>query len=90
MPRINYMKKVKDQYYGNLRVSINGMDGSLTSYSINDNDPEHKPSYPPKVDFKGAKDVASAWIAKVNASKQKELLYNDTEENSFRTPLNGN
>ncbi|MFD0694061.1 S-layer homology domain-containing protein [Paenibacillus sp. GCM10027628] len=87
---INYMKKVKDQYYGNLSVSINGMDGSLTSYSINDNDPDHKPSYPPKVDFKGAKDVASAWIAKVNPSKQKELLYNDTEENSFRTPLNGN
>ncbi|MBD0382011.1 S-layer homology domain-containing protein [Paenibacillus sedimenti] len=87
---IHYTKKVKDQYYGNLSVSINGLDGSLTSYSINDNDPEHKPSYPPKVDFKRAKEVATAWIAKVNPSKQKELIYNDAEENAFRTPLNGN
>jgi hypothetical protein len=87
---ISYTKKVKDQNYGYLNVSINGMDGTLTSYSVNDNDPEHKPSYPPKVDFKGAKELASAWIAKVNPTKQKELLYNVTVEKSFRTPLNGN
>ncbi|WP_187274085.1 YcdB/YcdC domain-containing protein [Paenibacillus sp. N3.4] len=87
---INYTKKVKEQNYGYLNVSINGMDGTLTAFSINDNDPDHKPSYPPKVDFKAAKDVASALIAKVNPEKQKDLIYNDTEENAFRTPLNGN
>lgn len=87
---INYVKKVKDQNYGYMNVSINGLDGSLTSYSMSDNDPDRKPSYPPKVDFQGAKDVASAFIAKVNPDKQKELVYNDTEEKAFRTPLNGN
>ncbi|MEW9699309.1 S-layer homology domain-containing protein [Paenibacillus sp. SI8] len=87
---LNYIKKVKDQNYGYLNISINGTDGSLTSYSLNGNDPDHKPSYPPKVDYKGAKELASAWIAKVNPEKQKELLYNDSDENSFRTPLDGN
>ena len=87
---INYAKKVKDQNYGYLNVSINGLDGTLTAYSMNDNDPDHKPSYPPKVDFEAAKEVASAFIAKVNPDKQKELLYDDSEEKAFRTPLNGN
>jgi hypothetical protein len=87
---INYAKKVKDQNYGYLNVSINGLDGTLTAYSMNDSDPDHKPAYPPKVDFAAAKDVASAFIAKVNPDKQKELIYDDSEEKAFRTPLNGN
>ncbi|MEC0229131.1 S-layer homology domain-containing protein [Paenibacillus alba] len=87
---ISYTRKVKDQNYGYLSVSINGMDGTLMSFSLNDNDPAHKPSYPPKVDFKAAKEVASTFIAKINPEKQKELIYNDTEEKAFRTPLNGN
>ncbi|SDO01210.1 S-layer homology domain-containing protein [Paenibacillus sp. yr247] len=87
---INYSRKVKDQSYGYLNVSINGLDGTLTAFSMNDNDPDHKPSYPPKVDFKAAKEIASAFIAKVSPEKQKELIYNDSEEKAFRTPLNGN
>ncbi|MDQ0872512.1 hypothetical protein QFZ77_001171 [Paenibacillus sp. V4I3] len=87
---INYSKMVKDRNYGSLNISINGLDGTLTSYSMNDNDPDHKPSYPPKVDFKAAKEVASAFVGKMNPEKQKELVYNDSEENAFRTPLNGN
>ncbi|UJF33557.1 S-layer homology domain-containing protein [Paenibacillus hexagrammi] len=87
---LNFSKKVKDQYYGNINVTINGMDGTLTGYNMNDSDPDHKPSYPPKVDFTGAKAIASAWIEKVLPGKQQELLYNQMEENSFRTPLDGN
>ncbi|MDD9270627.1 S-layer homology domain-containing protein [Paenibacillus sp. GCM10023248] len=87
---ISYVKKVKEKNYGYMNVSINGLDGSLTAYSMNDNDPDRKPSYPPKVDFQGAKAVASAFIAKVNPDKQHELVYNDSEEKAFRTPLNGN
>lgn len=84
------MRKIKDQNYGYLNVSINGLDGTLSAYSMNDSDPDRKPSYPPKVDFLAAKDVASAFIAKVNPDKQKELIYDDSEEKAFRTPLNGN
>ncbi|WP_338143343.1 YcdB/YcdC domain-containing protein, partial [Paenibacillus whitsoniae] len=87
---INYAKKVKDRNYGYISVSINGMDGSLTSYSFNDNDPDRKISYPPKVDYAGAKDIAAAFVAKVNPAKQGDLLYNDADEQSFRTPLDGN
>lgn len=87
---ISYTKKVKDRYYGSANISINGIDGSLTNYSMNDNDPDHKPTYPPKVDFAAAKELAAAFVAKVNPSKQKELLYDDTVEKAFRTPLDGN
>ncbi len=87
---ISYSKKVKDRFYGSANIAINGLDGTLTSYNMNDNDPEHKPSYPPKVDFQAAKELAAAFVAKVNPSKQKELLYDDSEEKAFRTPLDGN
>lgn len=87
---ISYTKKVKDRFYGNANISINGLDGTVTSYSMNDNDPDHKPSYPPKVDFQAAKELAAAFIAKVNPTKQKELLYDDSVEKAFRTPLDGN
>ena len=56
---------------------------------MNDNDPEHKPSYPPKVDIRAAKELAEAFIAKMNPEKQKELLYDDSMEKAFQTPLNG-
>lgn len=87
---ISYTKKVKDRFYGSANISINGVDGTLTAYSMNDNDPDHKPSYPPKVDFQAAKELAAAFIAKVNPEKQKELLYDDSVEKAFRTPLDGN
>lgn len=87
---ISYSKKVKDRFYGTANIAINGLDGTLTSYNMNDNDPEHKPSYPPKVDFQAAKELAAAFVAKVNPSKQKELLYDDSVEKAFRTPLDGN
>ncbi|KRF03130.1 hypothetical protein ASG89_23605 [Paenibacillus sp. Soil766] len=87
---ISYSKKVKDRFYGSANIAINGLDGSLTSYNMNDSDPEHKPTYPPKVDFQAAKELAAAFVAKVNPSKQKELLYDDSVEKAFRTPLDGN
>jgi hypothetical protein len=87
---ISYAKKVKDRYYGSANISIDGMDGTLTSYSIYDNDPDHKPTYPPKVDFQAAKELASSFISKVNPAKQNELLYDDSVEKAFRTPLDGN
>ncbi|WNR44401.1 YcdB/YcdC domain-containing protein [Paenibacillus roseipurpureus] len=87
---INYNKQVSDRYYGYANIAINGLDGSLSSFSMNDNDPEHKPSYPPKVDFAAAKELAAAFIAKVNPEKGKELLYDESLEKAFRTPLDGN
>ncbi|OAS18243.1 YcdB/YcdC domain-containing protein [Paenibacillus oryzisoli] len=87
---ISYSKKVKDRFYGSANIAINGLDGTLTSYHLNDNDPEHKPSYPPKVDFQAAKELAAAFVTKVNPSKQKELLYDDSVEKALRTPLDGN
>ncbi|SEC24037.1 YcdB/YcdC domain-containing protein [Paenibacillus sp. GP183] len=86
---LSYTKKVKDQYLGNINITINGTNGKLTGYYFSNNDPDHKPSYPPKVNYQGAKEAAAQWIAKINPDEQKQLVYNQQNEQSFRTPLNG-
>jgi hypothetical protein len=87
---LSYTKKVQEQYYGNLNIVINATNGKLASYSFGENDPDHKVSYPPKVDYKGAKEAAAKWIAKINPDVQNQLIYNERDEKSFRAPLNGN
>lgn len=86
---LNYAKRVKEQYYGNISININADNGKLTNYSFYDNDPDRKVSYPPKTDYKAAKEIAAKWIDKINPEAKSQLLYNDREEQSFRTPLSG-
>jgi hypothetical protein len=86
---LSFIKKVKEQQLGNISITINGMNGKLTGYYFSDNDPDHKPSYPPKVNYQGAKAAAAQWIAKLNPDELKQLIYNKQNEQSFRTPLNG-
>ncbi|MEK8126513.1 S-layer homology domain-containing protein [Paenibacillus filicis] len=85
---LNYTKKIKDHYYANINVSIHGLNGKLTGYNAYTADPEKKPSYPPKVDFQAAKNIADGWLKKLNPDET--VQYNDQAEKSFRTPLNGN
>jgi hypothetical protein len=87
---LNYSKKVRDQYYGNISITIDGITGKLTGYYFSENDPDHKPSYPPKVNYQGAKDAAAKWIARINPDEQSQVLYNKLNEEAFKTPLNGN
>ena len=88
---ISYTKKVKDRFYGSANISINGLDGTLTSYSMNDNDPDHKPVVSAEGGFSSCEGCRLLHLlAKVNPEKQKELVYDDSEEKAFRTPLDGN
>ncbi|CAG7629125.1 hypothetical protein PAESOLCIP111_03072 [Paenibacillus solanacearum] len=87
---MNFSKTVKDHYYGNISITIDGTDGRLTNYYMNENDPERKPSYPPKADYKAAKQIADDWIAKMNAGEREQLRYDERDEQSFLTPLDGN
>ncbi|MBP1996017.1 S-layer homology domain-containing protein [Paenibacillus eucommiae] len=86
---MNFTKKVKDRNYGNISITIDGTSGKLLGYSSYDNDPDRKPSYPPKVDYQGAKAAAAEWIAKINPTEQNQVQYNDRDEKSFRPPLSG-
>jgi hypothetical protein len=86
---LSYTKKIMDMNYGNMNITINGTTGKLTSYYFGENDPDRKPSYPPKVNYEGAKAAATKWMAKINPDEQKQMLYNNLNEQSFRTPLNG-
>ncbi|CAG7657908.1 S-layer homology domain-containing protein [Paenibacillus allorhizosphaerae] len=87
---MNFSKTIKDHYYGNISITIDGTNGRLTNYYMNENDNDRKPSYPPKADYKAAKQIADAWIAKMNAGEQDQLRYNVRDEQSFRTPIDGN
>lgn len=87
---IGYVKKEGNQYLGNLNVQLNAVTGKLTSFNIYNSDPSYKPSYPPKVNFQGAKDIAAKWLEQVNPQALKDSKYNDANEKSFRPPLKGN
>ncbi|WP_072328362.1 MULTISPECIES: S-layer homology domain-containing protein [unclassified Paenibacillus] len=85
---LSYTRKIKEHYYSNINVSIHGLNGKLTAYNAYNADPDQKPSYPPKVDFQGAKSIADGWLKKLNP--EETVQYNDQAEKQFRTPLNGN
>lgn len=87
---IGYLKKESNQYLGNINVQLSAVTGKLISYNFSNTDPSYKPSYPPKADFQGAKDIAAKWLEKMNPEALKESKYNDSNEKSFRPPLKGN
>ncbi|NHN29060.1 S-layer homology domain-containing protein [Paenibacillus agricola] len=86
---ISFTKLVEGKSIGNMNVTINGVSGRLLDYSSYSNDPNVKPSYPPKVDYQRAKEIAAQWIAKLNVNEQGQLRFNDILEQSLKAPLNG-
>jgi hypothetical protein len=86
---ISFVKLVESKNLGNMNMTINGISGRLMDYSFYSNDPNAKPSYPPKADYQGAKEVAAQWVAKLNPGEREQLLYNDILEQSLKAPLNG-
>jgi hypothetical protein len=87
---IGYLKKEGNQYLGNINVSLSAVTGKLISYNISNTDPSYKPSYPPKANYQGAKDIAAKWLEQINPQALQESKYNDKNEKSFRPPLKGN
>lgn len=85
-----YAKQVNDRTYGNISVNIDGNTGRLQSFSSYDNDPDAKPSFPPKVNFNDAKNIADKWLANINPKEYSELKYNSRYENEVKPPLDGN
>jgi hypothetical protein len=86
---VSFNKLVENKNIGSMNITINGINGKLLEYSSYSNDPDYKPSYPPKVDYQGAKGIAAEWVAKLNANEHEQLLYNDNLEQSLKAPLNG-
>ncbi|SFK98131.1 S-layer homology domain-containing protein [Paenibacillus sp. 1_12] len=86
---ISFRKLVEGKNVGNINITIHGMNGKLLEYYFYSNDLDYKPSYPPKVDFKGAKGIANEWVARLNANESSQLQYNDSLEQSLKAPLNG-
>jgi hypothetical protein len=86
---LNYVKKQGDQYLGNETIQIHGITGKLVGYNLYNNDPSYKPSFPPKVDYQGAKDIAAKWLAQVNPEAAAQTKYNDSNERMAKPPLRG-
>ena len=86
---LQFTKKDSDRYYGNINISIDADNGKLLNFNRNDNDPDNKPVYPPKVSFQAAKELATQWLPQYNPIEAKQTLYNSDSEKSFKTPLNG-
>lgn len=86
---INFSKRKDDRYYGNISVAIHADTGKLIHFYRNVNDPDMKPSYPPKTSLKDAKQVAEAYLSELYPEEFKSARYNTSFEDNFRTPLNG-
>lgn len=86
---LTYTKQVEDRYYGNLVIGIHANTGQLLRYSFYENDPDKKPSYPPKVNFLEAKGIAEKWLSEKTTADFKQLQYNEDYEQSMKPPLNG-
>ncbi|QGQ98036.1 S-layer homology domain-containing protein [Paenibacillus psychroresistens] len=86
---LQYGKKTDDKYYGSISVGIDSDSGKLMNYYYNDENPANKPAYPPKVNLKTAKELATELLKKFNPNELSHLQYNDNFEKLFKAPLNG-
>ncbi|MEI7026601.1 S-layer homology domain-containing protein [Paenibacillus sp. y28] len=84
-----FEKKVTERAINTISVSIDAENGRLTGYYFSENDPDKKPSYPPKYDLSQAKTVADSFIGDLNSGEAGQIQYDDSFEKAFRTPLNG-
>ncbi|WP_281887499.1 S-layer homology domain-containing protein [Paenibacillus sp. YYML68] len=85
-----FHQQVKENYFSTINVTIDGMNGRLTSFYKSSNDPERQPGFPLKISYGQAKEVADAWMEQHGAVNVQELRFDKRQEATFRTPLNGN
>jgi len=83
-------KRVGDRTIGNLNVNIDANTGRVTNFGSYENDPDNRPSFPPKVDFAAAKKIADDWLSKMDGSAYSQLKYNDRYEADVKPPLDAN
>jgi hypothetical protein len=86
---LSFAKRVQDRYYGEMSVAIDAGDGKLLSFYSYANDPDRKPSYPPKVDRVEAQNIAEAFIQKLNLPESAHVRYNTDNDSAYRPPLVG-
>lgn len=84
-----FTKQEGDLNYGNISVNVDANTGALLGFNIYENDPDQRPSFPPKVNFGDAKEIANQWLSKANASVFNQLKYNGRYEDDVKPPLDG-
>lgn len=84
----NYQRVVKERY-SYISVSIDAETGKLVSFSLDENDPDKKITYPPKVDLAKAKELAAEQLKKLSPTDAAKVKYDDQYDEQFRIPLQG-
>ncbi|MDF2923083.1 MAG: S-layer protein [Paenibacillaceae bacterium] len=87
---INFSKRVDNRSYGSYNVSVDAETGKLLQLSLYSNDPDLKPSYPPKTSIAQARTIAEDFAKKLYPGEMAETVYNELNEKNFKTPLSGN
>lgn len=85
-----FSKQEGDRTYGNISVNVEANTGALLGFNIYENDPDQRPSFPPKVNFGEAKDIANKWLSQATANVFSQLKYNGRYEDEVKPPLDGN
>ncbi|WP_165921105.1 S-layer homology domain-containing protein [Paenibacillus albiflavus] len=87
---LNFTKQDGERTVGGISVNIDGNTGRLQNYNSYVNDPEYKPSFPPKVNFNNGKAIADKWLSSINPKEYEQIKYNDRYEEAVKPPLDGN
>ncbi|MCR8642619.1 S-layer homology domain-containing protein [Paenibacillus sp. N1-5-1-14] len=86
---VSFNKREGNRYYGSINYMVDANSGRVLGMNMYENDPDRKPAFPPKVDFKAGKELAAKWIEKMNPGEQSQLQYSGIADEDQRPPLNG-
>lgn len=86
---LDFVRKLEDDRYSTMNVSLDANSGRLLHFSVYDYDPGRKAEYPPKTGLEEAKRIAGQFLERVAASHASMLRYNDSFERNFIPPLTG-
>ncbi|WP_144933680.1 YcdB/YcdC domain-containing protein [Paenibacillus sp. 32O-W] len=87
---LSFVKEEQDRYYGNIQVTVNAETGKISHISKYVNDPENRPSFPPKVELQEAKTIAGQLLERYNPELKDAVRYNEDMEKWAKPPLDGN
>lgn len=86
---VQFEKREQNRTLGSSSSTIDADSGKLLNYYSSEYNADRTFTYPPKVDLKGAKEIARALLHKMNPDEEANVLYNDEFDKHYKQPLNG-
>jgi hypothetical protein len=86
---LSFIKKVNGKQKGSIDAGIEAQSGEPLSYSVYEDNPGYKPSYPPKVDREKAEALALTFSKQISPDYADKVAFDPEFGLQMRPPLNG-